>query len=349
MPVCSFCGAQQPEGAAFCDECGRSLQDARAGRAAPPVESAGAEGRTVVASSVCPSCGVQTAPMDSFCANCGASLKGPAAASPPGVLSFDAPAVPGPVERDPVPWMATPKPVVRQPPPARSAVSREPTPRRRCAFCDAELSPGAVFCEACGAAVKASPEPDAAGLLPGSAPGPDVAPVETHAGGQHSAGGFTSPPGEPVASELVGALPDSPDRDSSVPPDAPVADVPADRVLARIVYPVSDMGLALPVGRSEATLGRDDPVRGVYPDLDLTDFGGPVGGVSRLHARISVVASESAGGWKFYIEDLESVNGTFVNETKLAPGTRRQLKDGDALRLGRVTVVFQISHSEATF
>jgi hypothetical protein len=351
MPICSFCGAQQPEGTTFCDECGRSLQDSPAGRHAPPAGASGTEGRTVVASSVCPSCGVQAAPMDSFCANCGAPLKGPGAGSPPRPRSSEHPASIGPVERDPAPPMVTPELATWQPVPAQRPIAEAPAARRRCAYCGAELSPESAFCEVCGAAVKASPEPDAAGLLPGStgAPAPDVSPVEPQPDMPRSASQIPPIAAEPVGSELAGALPDSPDRDLSVPLDASHADLPPNKVLARIIHPVSDIGLALPVGRSDATLGRDDPVRGVYPDLDLTDYGGPVGGVSRLHARISVVASESAGGFKFYVEDLDSVNGTFVNETKLSPGTRRQLKDGDALRLGRVTVVFQISHPEAGF
>jgi hypothetical protein len=212
-----------------------------------------------------------------------------------------------------------------------------------------------TFCGNCGISLRGpaapAPEPDAAGLVSKATlvSQPDASPVQPRREVKATVWQVPPVPEKPVASELAGALPDSPAREAQAPSDsdAAVPELPANDVLARIVHPVNSVGLALPVGKPEVTLGRDDPVRGIYPDLDLTDYGGPVGGVSRLHARISIVSSESAGGFKFYIEDLDSVNGTFVNEVKVAPGTRRQLADSDELRLGRVKVIFQIAGREA--
>lgn len=55
--------------------------------------------------------------------------------------------------------------------------------------------------------------------------------------------------------------------------------------------------------------------------------------VSSLHARI--VREDD----KYYIEDLDSTNGTFLNE---APVKREQLKDTDAVTIGKHTIVINI-------
>ena len=101
MPICANCGARQPEGAAFCDECGNPM------RAQPPapVPSFGAvQARTVVASAppagLCAVCGVQTKPGEPFCTNCGAALDAPPVtndrgAAPPSQASFSATVVAG--------------------------------------------------------------------------------------------------------------------------------------------------------------------------------------------------------------------------------------------------------------
>jgi hypothetical protein len=88
-------------------------------------------------------------------------------------------------------------------------------------------------------------------------------------------------------------------------------------------------------GKSEAMIGREDPVSNIYPDVDLTPHGGEEGGVSRLHAKIFLQ------GGQYMIEDQNSTNFTFVNRQKLQPKTPTPIKDGDEVRLGRVTMKFQ--------
>ncbi len=44
----------------------------------------------------------------------------------------------------------------------------------------------------------------------------------------------------------------------------------------------------------------------------------------------------------FFIEDLGSTNGTFVNEKRVPPGERVRLHDGDLVRLGRSRFKFEI-------
>jgi hypothetical protein len=57
---------------------------------------------------------------------------------------------------------------------------------------------------------------------------------------------------------------------------------------------------------------------------------------SRKHALISVEAKS------FILEDLNSLNGTFVNRNRLLPGQKHQLQPGDVIQVGTVQLRFQI-------
>jgi pSer/pThr/pTyr-binding forkhead associated (FHA) protein len=59
---------------------------------------------------------------------------------------------------------------------------------------------------------------------------------------------------------------------------------------------------------------------------------------SSKHA--SVHADPATG--QAFVEDDGSRNGTFLNEAKLSPGDRRQLRDNDRLRLGSTTFVVKL-------
>jgi len=87
--------------------------------------------------------------------------------------------------------------------------------------------------------------------------------------------------------------------------------------------------------KSEVVIGRSDPASGAYPDVDLRPQGGDDGGVSRRHARLIF----RDGRWA--VEDLNSVNFTYLNGLKLQPATPRILQDGDQIRLGRVLITFR--------
>ena len=75
-------------------------------------------------------------------------------------------------------------------------------------------------------------------------------------------------------------------------------------------------------------IGRQDAARGHYPELDLNHDGGYDTGVSRRHARIMLMEATT------YIEDLDSANGSFINDQRLQPRTSYRLQPGDELRLG---------------
>lgn len=88
--------------------------------------------------------------------------------------------------------------------------------------------------------------------------------------------------------------------------------------------------------RDTMLLGRTDPHTGNFPEIDLTphDFETKV---SRRHARLF------KEGERFFIEDLSSVNGTFLNgRLRLTPKTPHLLRDGDELKLGETRLRFTL-------
>jgi pSer/pThr/pTyr-binding forkhead associated (FHA) protein len=86
---------------------------------------------------------------------------------------------------------------------------------------------------------------------------------------------------------------------------------------------------------ADSQIGRWDADGGVFPDVDL-DADDPEAKVSRRHARISL--RDGA----YFVEDLGSTNGTFVNRGKrLAPGARQVLKDGDEIIVGKTFLRFR--------
>jgi FHA domain len=87
---------------------------------------------------------------------------------------------------------------------------------------------------------------------------------------------------------------------------------------------------------TEAQIGRWDADGGIFPDIDL-DTDDPEAKVSRRHARITL------SNGQYFLEDLGSTNGTFINRGKrLAPGQRQALCDGDEIIVGKTFLRFHI-------
>ena len=83
--------------------------------------------------------------------------------------------------------------------------------------------------------------------------------------------------------------------------------------------------------------GIGKPNDRVIPDIDVSGFPSAEV-VSRSHASIRIE------GDNYYIEDLGSANGTYINHNVLAKGNRHLLHFGDRISLGKgdlVTFVFQ--------
>jgi pSer/pThr/pTyr-binding forkhead associated (FHA) protein len=68
------------------------------------------------------------------------------------------------------------------------------------------------------------------------------------------------------------------------------------------------------------------------PEVDLTDDEGAEKGVSRLHAKIQVVQEG------IMLIDLDSTNGTLLNNYRLSPHEPYPLHSGDEIRFGDLLV-----------
>ncbi|MGD8791705.1 MAG: zinc-ribbon domain-containing protein [Anaerolineae bacterium] len=327
--ICPACGAGNVPGEAFCDYCGSPLDaplpdEAEAPapvseEAAPAVEEAAPPAAdqdepAAADALICPICSAEVQPDEAFCANCGASLA-------------QAPIPPEPVpEAEPAPESE-----------AAPELEEAPEPE------EAAPEPGAA-----AAPEAAAPEPEeAAPEAEAAAPAPEAPPPAPEPAVEEA----PAPPAEPVSATCpaCGAEVEAGDVFCSAcgfslkAPPAPAPDVvtpapaaaPAPAVAGpRLVVPASGAEIPLPA-KEEIIVGREDPVSGIYPDVDLTPHGGESGGVSRRHARILVEGGE------YYVEDLDSTNFTFVNKQKLTPKTRQVVHQDDEIRFGRVAVVLK--------
>ena len=95
-------------------------------------------------------------------------------------------------------------------------------------------------------------------------------------------------------------------------------------------------GREFPVNLDICNIGRWDPTLKSNPEIDLSDEDIDAK-VSRLHARI---IRKPEG---YYIEDIGSRNGTFLNrEFKLVEGIEYSLKDNDEIIIGHIFFKFQL-------
>lgn len=90
-----------------------------------------------------------------------------------------------------------------------------------------------------------------------------------------------------------------------------------------------------PIRSPKAAIGRFDPVTGLKPEVDLSGLD-INRSISRQHARLSL-----EGGIYYLCEEPGALNGTFINGRKLITGKPTRVKDGDAVTLGMVKLVFR--------
>lgn len=116
-------------------------------------------------------------------------------------------------------------------------------------------------------------------------------------------------------------------------PPPPEAVTDKETAPQRFVHPKSSMEFFL-AKSSETTVGRRDPVTGIHPDIDLT----PVDdkrSISRRHAKVY------RRGAKFFVaEEIGTMNGTFVNGTRIDTGVPAEIKNGDEVSFGLINTVF---------
>ena len=203
-----------------------------------------------------------------------------------------------------------------------------------CPNCDHENPDGAVQCEACFTPLPRLVKCGSCGLpLLSSATfcGECGAPNTFY--GSMTSVAETSPP-PPSISNLP--------EDSSTPPPPPPkpAVSPATQLqtqTASLLHVQTDTTLEMPQGLEIIHIGK--PNEQIPPDLDVSGLP-DADVVSRIHADIRNEAGI------FYIEDVGSSNGTYINYNALSPGNRHRLRPGDRISLGKgdlVTFIFQLS------
>jgi pSer/pThr/pTyr-binding forkhead associated (FHA) protein len=83
-------------------------------------------------------------------------------------------------------------------------------------------------------------------------------------------------------------------------------------------------------GQNKFSLGRASEEPAIRPDVDLTPYHAYEMGVSRLHALIRISDNEVS------LTDLDSVNGTSINNEHILPKSRYSLQDGDIISMGKL-------------
>jgi pSer/pThr/pTyr-binding forkhead associated (FHA) protein len=105
----------------------------------------------------------------------------------------------------------------------------------------------------------------------------------------------------------------------------------------KLAIPDSGREVEVPLAK-EVTIGRMDPASASFPNVDLTSDDALDKGISRYHAKIT------RRGREVFIEDLGSINGTFVNRKKLIPYLPEALRNGDELHMGKL--MLQVSFTK---
>jgi len=210
-----------------------------------------------------------------------------------------------------------------------------------CPNCSAQNDPSAGFCDQCGTSLR--------GLSAAPAP---VA--QTPAPAMSFGGGAVCPqcgaqviPGEMFCENCGAALGSAapaaavyapPPAASAYPPPPKVAPVAPSYTPppAATAYLTGIDGQTFQLsGKTTYLLGRRDDVSGNYPDVDTGDVGLQAG-VSRRHAELY------QQGVQWFIRDLNSVNGTWVNQQHLPTNGAQPINPGDTIRLGKWTATFRV-------
>ena len=206
----------------------------------------------------------------------------------------------------------------------------------KCGECGYENMDGLDYCDGCGAklaaaapgAAPAAEAPPAA--APEAAPAPAAAPAET---APAASDGMPAPSAEAPAAEM----PKSEAPTGEIKPEAAPESAPASAAVAAgapfkaklSVVRGGRKGQEFPLEDGNNLIGRWDPETGSFPEVDL-DADDPEAKISRKHALLRI------DGGKITIEDIGSLNGTYVNrQPRLSPGSPAEIKSGDEVIIGK--------------
>ncbi len=201
----------------------------------------------------------------------------------------------------------------------------------KCGECGYENMDGLDYCDGCGAKLAAAGT--AAGAPAAAAPeaaAPEAAPAapaaESTDANAAPADGAAAPTAEAPKSEA----PTGEIKPEAAPESAPATAAAAAPFKAKLaVVRGGRKGQEFPLEDGNNLIGRWDPETGSFPEVDL-DADDPEAKISRKHALIRIE------GGKITIEDIGSLNGTYVNrQPRLSPGSPAELKSGDEVIIGK--------------
>jgi pSer/pThr/pTyr-binding forkhead associated (FHA) protein len=182
----------------------------------------------------------------------------------------------------------------------------------RCSECSHENVDGLEYCDACGAKLPAGVPAEPAAATSAAAPVVVSEPPPAE----------VSAPAETTATDTVPVTAPS----ASVPSSAPSTGTVQNAQLT--ILRGGTVGKVFPLQAGDNLVGRWDPDSGSFPEVDM-EHDDPEARISRKHALIRVSD-------KITIEDIGSLNGTFVNRgRRLEPGSPTEVKDGDEIIVGK--------------
>ena len=207
-----------------------------------------------------------------------------------------------------------------------------------CPSCRTPHVQGTLFCEQCGSSLIGVVPVDTSASEPWTPATEASAVAGSESGGASGSAGAAAPPANGNAAAVVAPTENlEAEAPGTLPLPATIA--PESGRLVTGTVPTRLRVLVLNTGRltdwieeDVIHVGRLDRSAGVFPEIDLENDGGHNAGVSRRHVRI---LRQPDG---YYVEDLGSINGTFLNRRRLSPGAPAELKDGDELRLGNIVL-----------
>jgi len=196
-----------------------------------------------------------------------------------------------------------------------------------CPNCGTTVQADATFCGQCGfnlhPTTATATEPTVVTEVPSGLPNPTSIPPTA-----------VSVPQELVTSKVASS---TPPPQQSQKPDAASSKTQLQQQTAQLLHVQTNTLMELPPNLSVIHLGKSNDR--IPPDIDMSGLPNSEF-VSRIHADIRVE------GDAYYIEDVESSNGTYINNMPLLPGNRHRLRPGDRIALGKgdmVTFLFQLS------
>ncbi len=204
-----------------------------------------------------------------------------------------------------------------------------------CAECNEEQMDGLEYCDICGAKLEAG------AIVLGKVQTTEEAPAEVEAStetGAEEAAAETAEAEEEGSAEAAGdESAETPEAEAAPEAVALSDDQAAVGSASLTITRGGTVGKVFELQAGDNLVGRWDPDSGSFPEVDMENDD-PEARISRKHALIKF-------GAELTIEDIGSLNGTFVNRgQRLEPGSPVPLKDGDEIIVGKT--FFKVSRAQ---